>query len=85
MNLMDDIIDALKILERTSRGLQNTLGQDLSPLLPSEQEKILANSLENHRRALEIAARTLKDLREMQAAHEMTVKKIQEGQVNGKA
>lgn len=59
---MDDLRDALKMLERTGRGLESALSQDFSMLHPEEQAAIISNSRKIHANALKTAQDVLRSV-----------------------
>lgn len=59
MDARDNLFDALKILGRTTTGLQNTITQDLTPLHRDEQFAIVKNAVTNYMGAATLVAAQL--------------------------
>lgn len=81
-----ELLECLRWLHRTSNALQNTLGQDLSPLLPAEQEKILANAVQTHQQATVLAGNLLQAIQKAENdrdRHAAVQAQTIEGRVNG--
>lgn len=47
-----NLLDALSMVERTSKGLQNTMKTDLTQLHDAEQSAIMKNALRNYHKAI---------------------------------